>query len=188
MEVLKEIFGKESLSYEQLEAKLAEKKMKLADLSTGDYVGKGKYEEMLAERDNLKARLDEANGKLEGYDPEWQKKAAQAENEAKQEMEKLRRGYTIREQVSGIKFSSDAAKRSFISDLESQHPVIQDGKVLGLTDFVEKYKERDPGAILPDDPLPRFAAPGQGKPPVKKETEILDAKYGKNPFYKSKGE
>ena len=140
------------------------------------------------ERDSLKTRLDEANGKLEGYDPEWKEKAAQAENEAKQEMERVRRGYTIREQVSGIKFSSDAAKRAFISDLESQNPAIQDGKVLGLTDFVEKYKERDPGAILPDDPLPRFAAPGQGKPPVKKETEILDAKYGKNPFYKSKGE
>ena len=47
MEFLKELFGNESLTYEQLAAKVAEKKMKLADLSTGAYVGKDKYETCL---------------------------------------------------------------------------------------------------------------------------------------------
>lgn len=30
---------------------------------------------LTAERDGLKERLEEANGKLEGYDPEWKTKA-----------------------------------------------------------------------------------------------------------------
>ena len=57
MEFLKELFGNESLTYEQLAAKVAEKKMKLADLSTGAYVGKDKYETLTADRDGLKQRL-----------------------------------------------------------------------------------------------------------------------------------
>lgn len=143
---------------------------------------------LTTERDSLKTRLDEANGKLEGYDPEWKEKAKQAEDNANAEMEKLKRGYTIREQVSGIKFSSDAAKRAFISDLEKQNLAICDGKVLGLDDFISRYKENDPGAILPDNPPPKFTEPGKGRPPVKKENEILSDKYKNNPFFKPKGE
>lgn len=143
---------------------------------------------LTVERDGLKTRLDEANEKLEGYDPEWKTKAEQAEKSAKEQMEKLQRGYTIREQVSGIKFTSDAAKRAFVSDLENQNLAIQDGKILGLQDFIEKYKENDPGAILSDNPPPQFAAPGQGRPPEKKESEMLNEKYRNNPFFKTKGE
>lgn len=43
---------------------------------------KGRLAEIIAERDDLKTRLDAANGRLEGYDPEWKSKAAQAQAEA----------------------------------------------------------------------------------------------------------
>ena len=39
MEFLKELFGTEALTYGQLAEKVTAKKMKLADLSTGAYVG-----------------------------------------------------------------------------------------------------------------------------------------------------
>ena len=42
MEFLKELFGTEALTYGQLAEKVTAKKMKLADLSTGAYVGKEK--------------------------------------------------------------------------------------------------------------------------------------------------
>lgn len=46
MEFLKDLFGAEALTYDQLAAKVAEKKMKLADISTGAYVGKEKFESL----------------------------------------------------------------------------------------------------------------------------------------------
>ena len=78
MEFLKEIFGDGALTYDQLAAKVAEKKMKLADLSTGGYVGKEKFEALNTEKSGLETRLNEANKKLEGYDPEWKTKAEQS--------------------------------------------------------------------------------------------------------------
>ena len=82
MEFLKELFGEEPLTYDQLAAKVAEKKMKLADISGGAYVGKYKFDTLLTEKNGLQERLDEANGKLSGYDPEWKAKAEQAQAEA----------------------------------------------------------------------------------------------------------
>ena len=43
---------------------------------------KSKIAEITADRDGLMSRLEEANGKLEGYDPEWRAKAAQAQADA----------------------------------------------------------------------------------------------------------
>ena len=129
MEFLKELFGNESLTYEQLAAKVAEKKMKLADLSTGAYVGKDKYETLTADRDGLKQRLEEANGKLEGYDPEWKTKAEQAQTEADAKVNKIRRGYLLKEAAGGIKFSSESAKKAFLSDLEAAELPVQEDKV-----------------------------------------------------------
>ena len=69
----KSIFGGESLTLEQFNEKT--KGMKLADLSGGGYVDKGKFEEQKAELDRLKnglserdatiKRLEEASGDAE---------------------------------------------------------------------------------------------------------------------------
>lgn len=75
MEYLKELFGndgKQTLDYEGFCKAVKEKGLKLADLSTGEYVGKGKYESLdkeygtyrndteskLKEYDSLKTKLD----------------------------------------------------------------------------------------------------------------------------------
>lgn len=188
MEFLKELFGNESLTYEQLAAKVAEKKMKLADLSTGAYVGKNKYETLTADRDGLKQRLEEANGKLEGYDPEWKTKAEQAQTEADAKVNKIRRGYLLKEAAGGIKFSSESAKKAFLSDLEAAELPVQEDKVLGFEDFLSKYKESDPSAFLPDKPAPTITVPGQGPASKKTGQQLLDEKYKNNPFYHPKGE
>lgn len=188
MEFLKELFGNESLTYEQLAAKVAEKKMKLADLSIGAYVGKDKYETLTADRDGLKQRLEEANGKLEGYDPEWKTKAEQAQTEADAKVNKIRRGYLLKEAAGGIKFSSESAKKAFLSDLEAAELPVQEDKVLGFEDFLSKYKESDPSAFLPDKPAPTITVPGQGPASKKTGQQLLDEKYKNNPFYHPKGE
>lgn len=54
---------------------------------------KEKLTTITAERDNLQTRLNEANGKLEGYDPQWKAKAEQAKADAEA-------------QIAGMKFDS----------------------------------------------------------------------------------
>ena len=188
MEFLKEIFGTEALTYDQLAAKVSEKKMKLADLSGGAYVGKEKYDTLTAERDSLKTRLDDANGKLEGYDPEWKNKAAQAQTEAENKIKALQRLQALKEQSSSLKFSSESAKRAFLSDLEARDLPLEDGRVIGFDEFVKKYRETDPDAFAPDKPAPSITIPGHGQPTKLKAQTILDEKYKNNTLYHQKGE
>ena len=145
MEFLKELFGGEALTFDQFAAKANERKMKLADISDGAYVGREKFDTLTADRNSLKQRLDDANAKLEGYDPEWKSKAEQAQSKADAEIARVKRSYLLRDQTAGIKFSS-----------------LQDGKLLGFDDFVKQYRESDPGAFASEEKPPIFSghAPG----------------------------
>lgn len=143
---------------------------------------------LTAERDELKERLEEANGKLEGYDPEWKTKAGQAQSEADRKIADIQRGYVLKEHSAGLKFTSESARRAFLSDLEAANLPLQDEKLLGFEAFVKQYREADPGAFAPDKPAPTITIPGQGRPPQKSSQQFLDEKYKDNPFYHSKGE
>ena len=57
MDFLKELFGEEALTFEQLSKKVSEKGLKLADLSTGNYVAKKKYTDDLESRDTQISEL-----------------------------------------------------------------------------------------------------------------------------------
>ena len=61
MDFLKELFGDEALTFEQLQAKVAEKGIKLADLTTGNYVDKKKYDDAVAARDT---QITELKGQI----------------------------------------------------------------------------------------------------------------------------
>ena len=188
MEFLKEIYGDQSLTYDQLAEKVGAKKMKLADLSGGAYVGKDKFETLQTDRDNLKKMLAEANAKLEGFDPEWKTKADQAQADADAKVAKIKRDYLYRDKVSGIKFSSESAKKAFLTDLESKSLPVQDDQVLGFDEFVKSYKDADPNAFAPEKAVPTVTIPGKGTAPQGTAQSTLDAKYQHNPFYKPKGE
>lgn len=188
MEFLQSLFGDESLSYEQFKAKVTESKIKIADLSGGAYVGKDKFDTLLADRDNLKSRLDEANGKLEGYDPEWKSKAEKAQQEAENKILSMQRSQMVKEKSEQLKFSSESARRAFLADLEAKNLPVEDGKMLGFDDFVSAYRETDPAAFAPDRPAPTITIPGKGVSPKQTEQQYLDSKYKNNPYYKPKGE
>lgn len=162
---------------------------KIMDLHGADIEKqKRSIETLTAERDDFKSRLEEANGKLEGYDPEWKTKAEQAQTEADAKINKIRRGYLLKEAAGGVKFSSESAKKAFLSDLEAAELPVQEDKVLGFEDFLSKYKESDPSAFLPDKPAPTITVPGQGPTSKKTGQQLLDEKYKNNPFYHPKGE
>ena len=164
MEFLKEIFGGEALTYDQLAAKVSEKKMNLADISGGAYVGKEKFDALAIQKNDLETRLNEANGKLQGYDPEWKAKAEQAQRNADAKIRAMERTQVLKERTAGLKFSSDSAKRAFLTDLEAKELPLEDGQVLGFDDFVKKYKESDPGAFARDEKPPRITAQAPGAP------------------------
>ncbi len=139
---------------------------------------------LTAERDTARASLGEANKKLEGYDPDWKQKAADAQQQAEQQIAGIKARYAAASAADALKFTSESAKKAFLSDLAAKKlPLQDDGKLLGFDDFVKSYKESDPGAFAPDGGLPRVAASAAGQPaaPTTKEqaNAALRAAFGR---------
>lgn len=121
-----------------------------------------------AEKSSLTEQLNTANSKLEGYDPEWKAKAEQAKTDAASQMAALEKGFALERKAAGLKFSSESARKAFLSDAKAQDFVVKDGEVLGFDDYVKAFKAADPSAILPDGGLPGFSAsaPGGNRQPA----------------------
>ena len=120
---------------------------------------------LTAERDTARTNLADANKKLEGYDPEWKAKAAQAQQQADQKVAELKAGYAADSAASGLKFTSDSAKKAFLSDLKAKNlPLQDDGTLLGFDDYVASYKKTDPGSFAPEGGLPRVSGSATGTP------------------------
>lgn len=75
---LNSVFGTESLSAEQFTQKCAEKGIKLADLATGQYVDKGKYDDLEKKHSTAVKERDDAVRERDDL-----KSAAQAEQDVK---------------------------------------------------------------------------------------------------------
>lgn len=102
---------------------------------------------LTAERDTARTQLGEANNKLEGYDPDWKAKAEDAARQAQQQVEALQSDFAAQSAVSGLRFSSESAKKAFLADLKAKKLTLQEGKLLGFEDFLADYKKTDPGAF-----------------------------------------
>ena len=102
-----------------------------------------------AEKSTLTEQLNTANGKLEGYDPEWKAKAEQAKADAASQVAALEKGYALERKASGLKFSSESARKAFLTDAKAQNFAMKDGEILGFDDYVKTFKAADPSAILP---------------------------------------
>lgn len=139
---------------------------------------------LTAERDTARTSLGEANKKLEGYDPDWKQKAADAQQQAEQQIAGIKARYAAASAADALKFTSESAKKAFLSDLAAKKlPLQDDGKLLGFDDFVKSYKESDPGAFAPEGGLPRVTASAAGQPaaPTTKEqaNAALRAAFGR---------
>lgn len=150
---------------------------------------KQKAQTLQAERDTARNQLSEANKKLEGYDPEWKQKAADAEKNAAAQISAMKADYAAENAAAGLKFSSTSARKAVIADLKAKGLALQDdGKLMGFDEFLTQYKGSDPDAFAPDKPAPTITVPGQGRGPEKTGQAYTDEKYKNNPFYHPKGE
>lgn len=179
MEFLKEIFGQDALTYDQLTEKLETagkdgKPAKLADLTQGQYVGLGKFNALEEERDGLKEQLGTAQKTIstmeknaadaDGIKKTAEKYKSDAEAAQKTADEKVAAAdYRVAaiEAAGAHTFTSKGARTAYIEALAKSGLPLDKGSITGLSDFDTKYKESDPDAFKAADaaPPPRIVAP-----------------------------
>lgn len=84
--------------------------------------------------------------------------------------------FAVREKANTLKFSSEAAKREFIRDAIAKDFKMEQNNLLGFDDYVNIYKELDPGAFAVEkEPEPPKAdpEPAPGPEPPKKQPNIV---------------
>ena len=176
---IKEVFDKAengTLTYAQFEE--LTKDAKFADLSTGEYVSKRKYDDELASKDNqintlngtikdrdkdleaLKTQLADAGTdaeKLTILNSDLEKLQGKYDADVKAYKEQLKKQayeFAVKEYANTKEFSSSAAKRDFTNQMIQAKLKMKDGAILGATDFVELYSKENADAFLKEEPKP----------------------------------
>lgn len=181
LEKLKEFFdamedGK--LTFQQFTEAVRDGKMKLVDLSEGNYVSKQKYEDELAAarkevetlNETLATRdtdLSELQGKLEAAGTDAEKlntlsndfnslkgKYDEEVKSYKAQLKKQAYEFAVKEFANSKDFTSQAAKRDFISSMVSKDLKMEDGHIIGADDFVKLYSANNEDAFVKAAPEP----------------------------------
>lgn len=175
MDFLKTLFGDgESLTYDQLSAKVKEAKLNVVNIADGSYVSKAKFDDKVG---TLQQQVTDLQGQITQRDTDitdLQTKltAAQTDagklSDAQQQLVNMQTKYNtdkadwekkaakqayefmVREKANGMKFTSPAAKRDFVRQANGKDFKIDGDTLLGYDDFVTKYKAENPGAIAED--------------------------------------
>ena len=127
-------------------------------------------------RDGLQTQLNDANATIQSYKDmdidgikqsaaDWEQKYNTDTQKLKDDLAAANYGFAVKDAVSGMKFSSESARKTFISELTAKKLPLQDGKLLGLDDFTEKFKADDPSAFQSEednDPLFTRGTGGKG--------------------------
>lgn len=112
-----------------------------------------------SERDAQKSRADTAEETLKGFegiDPSklneeianWKKKAEEAEQNARKQLDERDFNDALKTELEGIKFTSTAAKKSVEAEIRAAGLKLKDGKILGLSDLIEQMKKGDASAFV----------------------------------------
>ena len=120
----------------QRDTDLADLKQKLADAGTDAETLKN----LQAEFDTLKTNY------------------ANAQADYQKQLNKQAYEFAIKEKTNGLQFTSNSAKKAFLSDALAKNLTMDNGNILGFDDFVNAYKEQDAGAFVvettTDEPKP----------------------------------
>lgn len=166
MDFLKALFESGALTWEQFVAAVGAKGYKLADLSTGNYVAKKKYEDDIASRDT---QIGDLTGQIATRDTDLKTLKKQLEDGTKdsdtkittltEQLNKLQGDYktvksdyetklqnqayefAVKEFANGQNFSSRAAKATFIKDMVDAKLQMNKDAIIGASDFLEAYKK-----------------------------------------------
>lgn len=108
---------------------------------------------LTTEKEGLQTRLEEANRKLEGYDPEWKVKAEQAGRDAQAKIAEMQTDMLIRDALAGYTFTSSFAKDGVTAKVKAAGlKAAEDGKsLLGLDDLMKDIQKQNPDAFKVED-------------------------------------
>lgn len=158
MKKLVDIIGKEvyeSLS-DEIKKEYDEKELIIND---GTYIPKAKFDSLNETKKDLENQLKETNDKV-------QELSKVDTEELKQQIENLQKKYEedtkalnskyeareydikLNDYTKDLKFSSNSARKSFMSDLKAKELKFEEDKLVGFDDFVNSYKESDPSAFI----------------------------------------
>lgn len=174
---LKELFDTAengTLTYDQLIAAAGDK-AKFVDLSEGNYVDKQKYTDELAARDtritalnetlnardtdlaSLKTQLDaagvdatklsEATANLAALQAKYEKDTKALAKQMKDQAYK----HAVNDFANTLKFSSQAAKRDFVSSMLAKNLQLDNDVLIGATDFVTAYTQDNADAFVSEE-------------------------------------
>lgn len=184
MEFLKSLFGDDSLTYDQLASKITENKLKVVNIADGSYVSRAKFDDnvnalnqqvtdlqgQLSQRDTditglndklLAAKADTSKlAELQAALTGLQSKYDQDKKDWDAKTKKMQYEFLVREKANTLKFTSEAAKRDFISQANGKKFQVDGDTMLGYEDFVTKYKADNPGAMAEEKTEPQ-PAPNQ---------------------------
>lgn len=89
--------------------------------------------------------------------------------------------------AKGIKFSSKAAEKAYLSDLREKHLELKDGTLTGFDEWHKAQVEADPTAFQFDKPAPTFTRPvGTGGAPASESKGAMYAKQFNAQFAQTK--
>lgn len=178
---LKDLFDKAengTLTYDQFKAAAEASKAKFVDLSEGNYVDKQKYTDDLAARDTrittldatiktrdddldkLKSQLATAGtdaGKLSELTTSLADLQKQYDKDTKAYQKQLRDQeyrFAVTEFANSKKFTSQAAKRDFVSSMLAKNLQMENDVIIGATDFVTAYAKDNADAFVAENQTP----------------------------------
>lgn len=171
MEFLKNLFGNESLTYDQFAEKVRTANINLADLSRGDYVSVAKHtdttkklqeqvqdlqaqitkrdtdmqaiQQQLAAAQTDAGKLTEAQNSLTALQGKYEKE--KKDWEAKTQKQAYE--FAVKQQADKLQFSSKAAQAEFMRGAMAAGFKLDGDNLLGYSDWLKKYQTEDPGAF-----------------------------------------
>lgn len=141
MEFLKEILGEEL--YAQVAAKLeGNKDVKLANLASGDYVSKAKYESDMQAKDTRIQELTQSVKNFDGIDvKQLQKDVNDWKTKYDHDLEETKRDSAIRLAIAKSGTLSEKALMGLLD--KDKIKFDKDGKLTGLDEQIEAIKKED---------------------------------------------
>ena len=145
-----------------------------ADLATA--------QEQLAQRDKDIEELKKSSGDVDGIKQQLADLQAKYTTETEQYQKQIaERDYAdaVNRAIAekGVKFSSKAAEKAFISDLNAKRLTIKEGVLEGFEDYLKAQQDSDPTAFQSDKPAPTFVkSVGPGGPPANESKGAMYAK------------
>lgn len=136
---------------------------------------KRKAEKVETERDQWKTRAETAEETLKGFDgvdvaqlnkdiEGWKAKAETVEKEYQAKLQERDFADALRDALSGVKFTSEAARKSITAEIKAAGLTMQNGKILGLSDLLEQMKSADASAFAAETEPPKFTTPPTSNP------------------------